>query len=116
MFEYEMRRDGPERVTVQLRGSLVLGEPTERLRECLRTVTDRYRTVNVDATNLKFMDSAGLGDLVRAHLDAASHGGVVELAGATKRIRNLLVLTKLVTVFGADGGRPTVPAPVLKTR
>ena len=106
MFEYEMRRDGPEQVTVQIRGSLVLGSPTDRLRACLQAVTDRYPKIRVDAENLDYMDSSGLGEMVRAHSDAAAHGGVVELVGATKRIRNLLVLTKLVTVFGESGARP----------
>jgi anti-sigma B factor antagonist len=102
MFECELRRDSAELVTVTVKGSLVLGSPTERLRSCLKAVTDRYSTIRVDATELKFMDSSGLGELVLAHSEADAFGGKVELIGATKHIRNLLVLTKLVTVFGAN--------------
>jgi anti-sigma B factor antagonist len=102
MFDCEMKRDSAERVTVKIRGSLVLGSPTDRLRECLRTLTDRYPAIRIDATELKFMDSSGLGELVLARAEAKALGGEVELVGATKNIRDLLVLTKLVTVFGVS--------------
>jgi anti-sigma B factor antagonist len=102
MFEYEIRRDSVDQVTVQIKGTLVLGSPTNRLRACLKTVTDRYPKILIEATDLKNMDSSGLGELVLAHAEAKAHGGTVELIGATKHIRNLLVLTKLVTVFGVS--------------
>jgi anti-anti-sigma factor len=102
MFHYELRREGTERVTVQIEGHLVLGEPTRQFRDCLATVTDRYSMIVVDAVGLDYLDSAGLGELVRARSDAAAAGGVLALVGATRRIRDLLVLTKLLAVFDAE--------------
>jgi len=107
MFECEVRKDTATRVTVRIRGALALGSATDRFRACLAAVTDRYQTILVDAAELKQIDSAGLGELVRAQSDAKAHGGVVRPVGANEPIRNLMVLTKLVTVF-ADEIAPEV--------
>lgn len=102
MFETDVRRNRGEQVTVRVRGSLVLGEATVRFRACLQSVTDRYGTIVVEASQLERIDSAGLGELVRAYSDARSHGAVIRLEGVQARIHDLLVLTKLVTVFDVE--------------
>ena len=45
------------------------------------------------------MDSAGLGELVQAYATTKSRGGALKLMNVTKRLRDLLVVTKLLTVF-----------------
>ena len=99
MFEYEVRRGIGEQVTILLRGSLLLGTATDLFRACLQTVTDRYASILLDINDLKRIDSAGLGELLTAQATASAHGGVIRLAGATGRVRDVLILTKLVTVF-----------------
>ncbi len=102
MFEYELERNAGEEVSLRLRGDLVLGPPTKRLRACLAALTDRYQTIVIDASQVSRVDSAGLGELVRAYADVTAHGGTIRLQGATKRIRDVLVLSKLTAVFGEE--------------
>jgi anti-anti-sigma factor len=102
MFDYDLNRTSASGVSVRLRGDLVLGVPTERFRSCLEALTDRYAEIELDLSELRRADSAGLGALVRVHSDAHANGGLVRLVGAGKGIKDLLVLTKLVTVFSDD--------------
>jgi anti-sigma B factor antagonist len=49
--------------------------------------------------NLSFVDSAGLGALVTARTSAANRGAGIKLANLTRKMRDALTITKLVTVF-----------------
>lgn len=58
-----------------------------------------YKNVVVDLGRVSYVDSAGLGELVNAYVSAKNRGGALKLLNVTKRIRDLLVVTRLVTVF-----------------
>lgn len=100
MFECEMKRTGENEVTIELRGDLVLGPATERFRSCLQVVADRYAITILDARGLHRIDSAGLGEMIRSRTNAQAFGNNVQLVGEGEGIRDVLILTKLVTVFG----------------
>lgn len=53
----------------------------------------------LDLGSVSYVDSAGLGQLVQIHATTKSKGGSLRLANVTKRLKDLLVVTKLVTVF-----------------
>jgi anti-sigma B factor antagonist len=53
----------------------------------------------LDLGNVSYVDSAGLGQLVQIHATTKSKGGSLRLANVTRRLKDLLVVTKLVTVF-----------------
>lgn len=53
----------------------------------------------IDLGGVSYVDSAGLGELVGAYATTKNHGGVLKLARTTKRLKDLLTVTKLVTVF-----------------
>ena len=53
----------------------------------------------LDLGAVSYVDSAGLGQLVQIHATTKSKGGSLRLANVTKRLKDLLVVTKLVTVF-----------------
>jgi anti-sigma B factor antagonist len=53
----------------------------------------------LDLGNVSYVDSAGLGQLVQVRTTAANGGGALKLVNVTKRLKDLLVVTKLVTVF-----------------
>ena len=57
------------------------------------------RKLVLNLGDVSYVDSAGLGQLVQAHSTAANLGGTLKLANVTKRLKDLLVVTKLVTVF-----------------
>lgn len=53
----------------------------------------------LDLGGVSYVDSAGLGQLVQCQVTASRHGGALKLLRMTKRLKDLLVLTKLATVF-----------------
>jgi anti-sigma B factor antagonist len=53
----------------------------------------------VDLSGVSYIDSAGLGQLVQAYATTKNRGGSLKLLNVTKRLRDLLVVTKLLTVF-----------------
>jgi anti-sigma B factor antagonist len=53
----------------------------------------------MDLGGVSYVDSAGLGDLVRAYAAARNRGGTLKLLHVASRLRDLLVVTKLLTVF-----------------
>jgi anti-sigma B factor antagonist len=53
----------------------------------------------VDLSGVFYVDSAGLGELVQAYATTKNRGGALKLLSVTKRLRDLLVVTKLLTVF-----------------
>ena len=58
-----------------------------------------HKKLLVDLGGVAMMDSTGLGSLVQCYATASNRGAVLKLARVTKRINDLLVVTKLVTVF-----------------
>lgn len=59
------------------------------------------RKLLLDLGNVSYVDSAGLGQLVQVYATTSHLGGSLKLLNLTKRLRDLLVLTKLLTVFDA---------------
>ena len=60
-----------------------------------------HRKILLDLGNVSYVDSAGLGQLVQVYATTSHLGGSLKLLNLTKRLRDLLVLTKLLTVFDA---------------
>ncbi len=88
-------------VTVlDLEGKIVLGEGDEALAEKIREVVARGdRKVLLNLAGVPYVDSAGLGELVRCHTRLVRADGNIKLLGLTERLQDLLQITKLVTVF-----------------
>jgi anti-sigma B factor antagonist len=53
----------------------------------------------LDLGAVAYVDSAGLGQLVQSHVTTSRNGGVLKLLNMTKRLNDLLILTKLATIF-----------------
>ena len=58
-----------------------------------------HKKILLDLGNVSYVDSAGLGQLVQATVTATKNGGKLKLIHLTKRLNDLLVVTKLSTVF-----------------
>ena len=102
-----------EAVTVvELEGKLMLGEDTEQFRTRIRELLDSgAKKILLNMGNVNYLDSSGVGELVRAYASASSQGGQLKLLNLTKRIHNLLSITKLLTVFETyEHGQQRVPA------
>lgn len=58
-----------------------------------------YKSILLDLGAVSYVDSAGLGELVQAYATTRNRGGALKLVNLTKRLQDLLVVTRLVTVF-----------------
>jgi anti-sigma B factor antagonist len=85
---------------VDLNGRLVLGDGDHLLRDKVNSLVQQGHTQMVaNLSEVGYIDSAGLGELVRCYTTVARRGGALKLAGLTKRVSDLLAITKLLTVF-----------------
>ncbi len=85
---------------LDLDGKITLGEGDVLLRDTVAKLIDN-KSVNVilNLENVSYMDSGGLGEVVRSYTSLRNAGGDVKLLKAAKRISDLLTITKLSTVF-----------------
>jgi anti-sigma B factor antagonist len=96
-------------VVLELSGRLVLGQETMDFRSKISEVLSNgewYKQkwgwearILLDLSQVAFLDSAGMGALIRAHASAINQGTSIKLANLTKKIREQLQITKVVTVF-----------------
>jgi anti-sigma B factor antagonist len=88
-------------VVLSILGDITMNESgATRVAELVRSVLQagRHRIV-LDLGRVRYVDSAGLGDLMQAHAAARNRGGTMKLLNVGKRLKDLLVLAKLLTVF-----------------
>ena len=85
---------------VELDGRIVLGEESNSLREKLKSLlAEGKKKIVLNMANIKYIDSAGLGTLVAAHLSAKTQGASVRLCHLGNKFHEVLQMTKLLTVF-----------------
>jgi len=85
---------------VALKGRIVLGEGSSALRERVKNlVTDGKKKIVLNMTNVTYIDSAGLGALVAAHISAKKQGAALHLSDLGNKFHEVLLLTRLLTVF-----------------
>jgi anti-sigma B factor antagonist len=88
-------------VTVlDLKGKMTLGEGDELLKDKINSLIqqDKKKLV-LNLEGVPYIDSAGLGEIVRTYTTVSRQGGKLKLLNLTKRITDLLAITKLLTVF-----------------
>ena len=88
-------------VTVlDLSGRITLGEGSVQLRDAVRDLIGKgQKNILVNLENVNYIDSSGLGELVSAYTTARNQGAKLKLLKLTKKVHDLLQLTKLYTVF-----------------
>lgn len=88
-------------VTVlDLQGKLLIGEGDELLREKINSLVEGGKTkILLNFAEVPYMDSAGLGEVVRCFTTVSRKDGKLKLLNLTKRLQDLLSITKLLTVF-----------------
>lgn len=85
---------------IDLNGRLVLGESGEMLRDKVNSLVQQgHRHIVANLSQVPYMDSSGIGELVKCYTTVTTRGGGLKLLGLTKRISDLLAITKLLTVF-----------------
>ena len=84
---------------VNCQGRIVFGEEATYLRENLKRILTSSRKVVLNLVGISYIDSGGLGTLVGVYSSARSSGADIKLTGLGQRLRDVLQITKLVTVF-----------------
>jgi anti-sigma B factor antagonist len=85
---------------LDLKGKITLGEGDELLKDKVNSLVNQgQRKIVLNLAGVPYLDSAGLGEVVRAYTTVSRQGGSLKLLNLTKRITDLLSITKLLTVF-----------------
>jgi anti-sigma B factor antagonist len=101
-MQIEQRIAG-EVAIVKVTGDITLGKGGDViLKDKINSLLQQgHRKLLLDLGNVSYVDSAGLGQLVQVHATTTRQGGTLKLLSVTKRLRDLLVVTKLLVVFDA---------------
>ncbi|MFB3923718.1 MAG: STAS domain-containing protein [Terriglobia bacterium] len=87
-------------MVLDLRGRITLGEETEALRERIKRLVEGGHTrIVLNLGEVGYLDSVGLSTLVASYTSTRRQGGDLKLLNLTKRIHDLLQITRLSTVF-----------------
>lgn len=85
---------------VDVGGKITLGEGSIAVRETVRGLVDAgNKKIVLNLGNVTYIDSSGIGELVSAFTSVSNAGGSLKLLNLTKRVQDLLQITKLYTVF-----------------
>jgi anti-sigma B factor antagonist len=85
---------------VDVAGRITLGEGSTALRDTLRDmVSKNQKKILLNLGEVSYIDSSGIGELVSGFTTVTNSGGQLKLLNLTKRVKDLLQITKLYTVF-----------------
>lgn len=84
---------------VSCHGRIVFGDEATGLRDTLKDLLKASRRIVLNLAGVNYIDSGGLGTLVGVYSSARSGGADIKLTGLGQRLRDVLQITKLVTVF-----------------
>lgn len=101
MAELEVKERQAGDVTIlDLSGSVRMGEGAVSLRNAIRGLVEQgNKKILLNLGSVKNVDSSGIGELIANYTTISRDGGQLKLLNLTDKIQNLLVITKLLTVF-----------------
>jgi len=87
-------------MVVDVSGRITLGEGCAQLRELIRDQLSKgKKQILLNLADVTYIDSSGIGELVSAYTAVSNQGGQLKLLNLTKKVHDLLQITKLYTVF-----------------
>ena len=87
-------------MVLDVKGKVTLGEGDEMLKDKVNSLVNQgHKKIVLNLAEVPYIDSAGLGEIVRTYTTVSRQGGSLKLLNLTKRITDLLSITKLLTVF-----------------
>jgi anti-sigma B factor antagonist len=103
MAELEVKERQAGDVTIlDMKGAVRIGEGSIALRDAVRRLAGEGKNkVLLNLGGVNYVDSSGIGELIANYTTISRQGGQLKLLNLTDRIQNLLVITKLLTVFDA---------------
>ena len=87
-------------VVLDVKGRITMGEGDEMLKDKVNSLVNQgHKKIVLNLADVPYIDSAGLGEIVRTYTTVSRQAGSLKLLNLTKRIEDLLSITKLLTVF-----------------
>jgi anti-sigma B factor antagonist len=100
MSLHATHRDAGQVTVVDLSGRITLGDGSALLRKTIRgLLEDQRRMIVLNLADVDYIDSSGIGELVSGYTAVKNQSGDLKLLHLTKKVRDLLQITKLYTVF-----------------
>ena len=85
---------------LDISGKITLGEATANIRHTISDLlVNGGKKIVLNLTDVNYIDSSGIGELVRTYTTVTNEGKELKLLNLTNKVRELLVITKLLTVF-----------------
>jgi len=85
---------------IDVAGRITLGEGSSALRDALRELVGKnHKKILLNLGEVSYIDSSGIGELVSGFTTVTNSGGQLKLLNLNKRVKDLLQITKLYTVF-----------------
>ena len=92
---------------LDVKGRITLGEGDELLKDKVNSLLNQgQKKIVLNLAAVPYIDSAGLGEIVRTYTTVSRQGGNLKLLNLTKRITDILAITKLLTVFETYESEP----------
>jgi len=92
-------RDNNGVTIIDLSGRIVFGDESAMLRDKVKSLIPTNSRIILNLAQISYIDSGGIGTMVSLFTSARAAGGDIKLANLTKRVGDLLQITKLITVF-----------------
>jgi anti-sigma B factor antagonist len=88
---------------VDVSGRITMGEGNVMLREVVRQLVEAgHKKIAMNLHEVGYVDSSGMGELVKAYTTVRSHGGQLKLVNPSKQVQDLLQMTKLSAIFSIE--------------
>jgi anti-sigma B factor antagonist len=96
---------------LDLSGKITIGEGSVQLREAVKTLLESgNKKILLNLGDVSYVDSSGIGELVSSFTTVKNQQGQLKLLNLTKKIQDLLMITKLLTVFDTYDNEDTAVA------
>ncbi len=87
-------------VILDLKGKILIGDGIDELRaEINQLLQNKQTQILLNFKDVPYLDSTGLGEVVRAYTSVKNAGGSIKIVFLTNKVRDLLSVTKLITIF-----------------
>jgi anti-sigma B factor antagonist len=95
----EKRKKG-DVLILDLKGKILIGDGIDVLRDSINNANqEKENKILLNFAEVPYLDSTGLGEVVRSYTTITREGGTVKIVNLTNKVKDLLSVTKLLTVF-----------------
>ncbi len=88
---------------INVSGKIVVGEELDKLRNTvLEVLNSGKKNIILNLADVPYVDSTGLGEIIRSYISVKKNGGSLRLLKISEKIKDLLIISKLITTFQKD--------------